>query len=150
MTAEPPLDAGAAQETTDWPLAFEVAATPVGAPGGPDGVTAFDGADAGPVPDPLVALTVNVYAVPIVRPVAVHGDPTQAILAPPGDAVTVYPVTGAPPVDVGAVNVTVAVPPVPAKWWFTTACTGLQQVAQPWPNLSATLAVVADVHATVA
>ena len=35
------------------------------------GVTAADAADAGPVPMPLVAATVNVYAVPLVRPVTV-------------------------------------------------------------------------------
>ena len=36
-----------------------------------DGVTAFDGADAGPLPFGLVAVTVNVYVVPLVRPVTV-------------------------------------------------------------------------------
>ena len=35
------------------------------------GVTAADGADAGPVPTLLVAVTVNVYAVPFVRPLTV-------------------------------------------------------------------------------
>ena len=33
------------------------------------GVTGADGADAGPVPTLLVAVTVNVYAVPFVKPV---------------------------------------------------------------------------------
>ena len=33
------------------------------------GVTAFEAADAGPVPTALVAATLNVYAVPLVRPV---------------------------------------------------------------------------------
>jgi hypothetical protein len=36
------------------------AVTPVGAPGTVIGVTLFDGADAGPVPAVLVAVTVNV------------------------------------------------------------------------------------------
>ena len=35
------------------------------------GVTGADGADAGPVPTALVAVTMNVYAVPFVRPVTV-------------------------------------------------------------------------------
>ena len=46
-----------------------VAVTPVGAPGADAGVTLFDGADGGPVPIALVAVTVNVYAVPLVSPV---------------------------------------------------------------------------------
>ncbi len=37
-----------------------VADTLVGAPGGPTGITELDGADAGPVPAELVALTVEV------------------------------------------------------------------------------------------
>jgi hypothetical protein len=35
------------------------------------GVTALDAADAGPVPIALVAVTLNVYAVPLVSPVTV-------------------------------------------------------------------------------
>jgi hypothetical protein len=38
--------------------------------GGPAvGVTAFEGADSGPSPTAFLALTVNVYVVPLVRPV---------------------------------------------------------------------------------
>ena len=48
------------------------ACTKAGAGGGAlDGVTAFDGADAGPVPTALVPATVNVYVVPFVSPVTV-------------------------------------------------------------------------------
>ncbi len=60
VSAEPPLAAGAVQLT-----AIEVvggaalAVTAVGAPGLPV-VTAVDAAEAGPVPTPLVALTVKV------------------------------------------------------------------------------------------
>ena len=52
---------GAVQFTVAEPSPA-VAATPVGAPGalGTLGVTAFDGADSGPVPFALVADTVNV------------------------------------------------------------------------------------------
>src|SRR6476619_3706635 len=39
--------------------------------GAGEGVTLFDGADAGPVPRPLAAVTVKVYAVPLVSPVTV-------------------------------------------------------------------------------
>ena len=68
---EPPL-AGAAHDTVAEPLPA-VADTPVGVPGavGPDGVTALDAADSGPVPIAFVALTLNVYAVPLLRPVIV-------------------------------------------------------------------------------
>ena len=48
--------------------------TPVGAAGAvvaPVGVTVFDADDCGPVPIALVAETLNVYAVPLVRPVTV-------------------------------------------------------------------------------
>ena len=46
-----------------------VAVTAVGAPGTVRGVTLFDGAEAAPEPAAFVATTVNVYAVPFVRPV---------------------------------------------------------------------------------
>ena len=67
----PPSDAGAVQVTVADPEP-PVATTLVGAPGtaGP-GVTELDGADAGPVPIAFVAVTVKVYAVPLVSPVTV-------------------------------------------------------------------------------
>ena len=45
----------------------------MGAPGTVDGVALEDAVEAEPVPDAFVAVTVNVYAVPFVRPVIVHG-----------------------------------------------------------------------------
>jgi hypothetical protein len=45
--------------------------------------------DVGPVPAELVAVTVNVYAVPLARPVTVIGLPAPAAVSPPGDDVTV-------------------------------------------------------------
>ena len=59
--ALPPLLDGAVQLTVADPLPA-VAVTPVGAPGavGVFGVTALDGAEAGPVPLALVAVTVKV------------------------------------------------------------------------------------------
>jgi len=53
-------------------LAAPVATTPVGAPGTVDGTTAEDAVEAEPVPDAFEAATVNVYAVPLVRPGTVH------------------------------------------------------------------------------
>jgi hypothetical protein len=54
------LEAGAVQETTDDALSAEVALTDVGAPGATDGTADADAADATPVPDTFVAVTVNV------------------------------------------------------------------------------------------
>ena len=56
---DPPLEAGAVKLTLAEALPG-VAETPVGAPGTVAGVTAFDAAEAGPVPTPLVAVTVKV------------------------------------------------------------------------------------------
>jgi hypothetical protein len=88
VIAEPPLLAGAVQETEEV-VSPAVAATPVGTPGGPTGVTEFDAADAGPTPTLFVAVTVNVYAVPFVRPVTVHDVDAVAQAKPPGEEVTV-------------------------------------------------------------
>ena len=61
-----------------------------------------------PPPALLVAVTVNVYAVPLVSPVTVQGELAQSCVMPPGFAVTVYLVMVAPPLLAGGVNVTVA------------------------------------------
>ena len=50
------------------------AVTLVGAPGVVAGVTEFDAVDAVLVPTALVAVTVNVYVVPLLKPVIVIGD----------------------------------------------------------------------------
>jgi hypothetical protein len=44
-------------------------------------VTGFDGADAGPVPTALPAVTVNVYVVPFVRPLigVLVADPSTVV-----------------------------------------------------------------------
>ena len=68
--ALPPLDSGAVQLTVADALP-RLAVTPVGASGTATGVTAFDAADAVPVPALLVAVTVKVYDVPLVSPVTV-------------------------------------------------------------------------------
>ena len=41
------------------------------------------------VPCKLVAVTVNVYVVPFVRPVTVMGEPAPVAVIPPGEDVTV-------------------------------------------------------------
>jgi hypothetical protein len=53
------------------------------------GVTLLLAADAAEVPLALVALTVNVYSVPAVKPETVIGEDEPVPVAPPGEAVTV-------------------------------------------------------------
>src|ERR1043166_2324601 len=53
------------------------------------GVTAFEAADAGPVPAELVAVTVKVYEVPLVSPATVMGLPAPVPVMPPGFEVAV-------------------------------------------------------------
>jgi hypothetical protein len=59
----PPFDVGGEKLTVAWAIAA-VAAAPVGAPGTVPGVTGppvpVEGADAGPVPQKFVAVTVKV------------------------------------------------------------------------------------------
>jgi hypothetical protein len=85
---------------------------------GPDraaalGVTLFESADAGPTPLPFLAETVQPYAIPFVRPVTVIGLPVPVCVTPPGLQLTVYPVIGEPPLEAGAVKLTVACPSPP-------------------------------------
>lgn len=56
------------------------------------GVTLLLAALAGPVPVAFVAVTVNVYAVPVVRPDTVIGEEDPVAVIPPGLEVTVYDV----------------------------------------------------------
>ncbi len=53
------------------------------------GVTLFEAAEAALLPAELVATTVNVYAVPLVRPVTVIGLALPVAVIPPGVEVTV-------------------------------------------------------------
>ena len=86
--ALPPVAAGALKTTVAWALPA-VALGPVGAPGTVAGVTVFDGPEAAPVPTLLVALTVNVYATPLVSPGTTIGDAAPDAGRPPGLEVTV-------------------------------------------------------------
>jgi hypothetical protein len=73
------------------PLVPELEPLPgvVGDGTGAAGVTAAEGADAGPGPNPLVAVTVNVYGVPFAKALTVIGDEMPDALMPPGEAITV-------------------------------------------------------------
>jgi len=71
-------------------LLFPAVAVPiVGVPGTVAGVTLLEAADAAPVPTPLVAVTVKVYAVPLVNPLTVRGLVPPDAVWPPGLEVTV-------------------------------------------------------------
>ena len=85
------MDAGAVHDTTDCTFAFEVAVTDVGAPGAVAGTAVADATDATPVPAEFVAVTVNVYEVPLERPVTVHEVAGAVALQvnEPGEEVTV-------------------------------------------------------------
>ena len=88
MIAEPPVEFVAVKLTVACPLP-DVALPIVGAPGADAGVTEFDAADAAPVPALFVAVTVKVYAVPLVNPVTVMGLDVPVPVNPPGLEVTV-------------------------------------------------------------
>jgi hypothetical protein len=106
--ALPPSEAGAVQDTTAEALPARAEA-PVGPPGTVAGVTAVEGSDAAPVPTALVAVTVKVYDVPLVRPLTVQDvAPVVVQVLLPGDEVTVYPVMALPPSLAGAVHDTEA------------------------------------------
>jgi hypothetical protein len=109
---DPPLLAGAVKLIVADVAEATAAVTAVGAPGGlmATGITAALAALAGPVPTEVVAVTVKVYEVPLVRPVTLTGEVAPVPVNPPGEDVTVYEVIGAEPELAGAVNVTVAVP----------------------------------------
>ena len=83
MMAEPPLLLGALNVIVASPLP-RTALTLVGAPGTVAGVTLFEADEADPVPTAFVAVTVNVYAVPLVRPITVIGEAPPAPVNPPG------------------------------------------------------------------
>ena len=93
MIAAPPLETGAVHETTDEPVTFTdettVAETPDGATGGPIGVTEPEATDATPVPAKFVAVTVNEYATPLMRPATVHDVAAVEQVNEPGLDVTV-------------------------------------------------------------
>jgi hypothetical protein len=82
--------------------------TDVGAPGADAGVIEFDAVELALVPTLFFAVTVNVYAVPLLRPVIMIGELPPVATNPPIFEATVYIVIGLPPSDDGALNVIVA------------------------------------------
>jgi hypothetical protein len=69
---------------------LELAAAFVGALGTVDGVAAFEAPEATEIPLTLLAVTLKVYAVPLVSPetVQLRGPLVHEQVAPPGEAVT--------------------------------------------------------------
>jgi len=111
VIAEPPVEPGAVQPIDAHPLPVPrlLITTAVGAPGTVDGITPVEADEEAELPTEFLAFTVNVYVFPLVNPVkvAVRTTPTFTTMPPP--EVTVYPVIVAPPLDAGAVQLTVAV-----------------------------------------
>ena len=87
VIALPPFG-GAAQVTTA-DRCPRMADTRTGAPGDVAGTTRAVAAEAGPAPNALLAVTVNVYGLPLTRPVTVQLAPVVVQVAPPGEATTV-------------------------------------------------------------
>ena len=104
-----PFDAGALKVTyiCDVPA---IAVTPVGVPGTPAGVTLLEAVDSAPEPTALVALTVKVYGMPLVKPPIVIGLEVLVAVVPPGVAVTLYEVIGLDKLCNGYTKLTVAEP----------------------------------------
>lgn len=107
VIALPPFDAGAVKLTVAWPLPL-VAVPIVGTPGIVAGITLLEAAEADPAPTALVAVTVKVYAVPLVSPVTVRGLDAPVAVLPSGLEATVYEMIAKPPLDAGAAKLTVA------------------------------------------
>ena len=107
VIGQPPSEASVVHETTAR-TSCGVADTPLGAPGTRAGVTGFDASEDRLVPLEFVAVTVKVYAVPLVRPVTVSEVAVVVAVIPPRDEMTVYSVTVLPPSEDGAVHETVA------------------------------------------
>ena len=82
------MEPGVVKVIVAWPLPA-VAVPIAGAPGTVFGVTLLDAAEAVPVPTAFVAVTVKVYAVPLVRPVTVSGLVAPVAVKPPGLEVAV-------------------------------------------------------------
>ena len=91
MTGEPPFEDGTLHDTNACasPALATTFAGALGAVVTAVGVTAFDAADGVLGPTAFVAVTRNVYDVPLVRPgTTTLVAPPVIALAPPGEAVT--------------------------------------------------------------
>ncbi len=103
-TAAPPSETAPVHDTVTERSSTERITTSVAGEGIVDGTTAADAVEAAPVPDAFVAVTLNVYEVPFVRPVTVHEVVAVVHANEPGDDVTVYELIEAPPLLAGAVH----------------------------------------------
>jgi hypothetical protein len=81
------------------------ALTTAGTSGTLAGVTLLEAPEGGPVPILFDAVTVNVYALPLLRLGTVIGLPKPVAVMPPGFAVTVQPVIW-PPAFPGSLKLT--------------------------------------------
>ena len=88
VISEPPLLDGALKLITAVLFTVEVATTSIGASGIDEGITPVEVADATELPFAFVAITVNVYDVPFVKPDTVIGELVPVTIVPL-DAVTV-------------------------------------------------------------
>ena len=82
MIVELPVFTGGAKVIVACVL-LAVAVTLVGASGTPAGVTELDAVDVALIPNAFVAVTVNVYVVPLFNPVTVIGLPVELAANPP-------------------------------------------------------------------
>ena len=116
MIGDPPVLAGVTHVTASWVLPL-VATTDVGAPGTvAAGVAGAEFADGRLMPTAFLAITLITYAVPLVRPVTVHGDAAMTVVLPhrvhdPATPLlleyfTTYSVITEPPVLTGTPHVT--------------------------------------------
>jgi hypothetical protein len=103
----PPSEEGAINATLAWALPA-VATGLVGASGTILGITDPDAAEATEFPAALVATTVKVYDTFVVKPVTTRGELAPVVVKFTGEDVTVYAVIVLPPVEAGAINVTLA------------------------------------------
>jgi hypothetical protein len=108
MLAGTPAKLGALNDTVACPAPAEADAL-VGAPGTANVVIEADGLDDGPFPILLVAKTVKVYDVFVVKPVIVIGELAPLAVKLPGDDTTVYDVKAGTPKFDGTVKLTDAV-----------------------------------------
>ena len=88
MISEPPVDPGA--DHVSWILLPKTTAAKfVGAPGSVDNFTEFEGEEGALVPTAFVAVTVNWYVLPLVKPVTTIGEALLVLAIPSGLEVTV-------------------------------------------------------------
>lgn len=132
---DPNVSDTSTQDTAPKTVNPRVVAEMVGAPGAANVVAVLDAADATDDPTEVVAVTVNVYAVPALRPVTVQLVVGAEQVAPPGEAVAVYDVIEFPPFEAGADQETKAV---------VAPATAVTEVGAPGPVYGTTPLDAAD------